>query len=338
MFKLGIEQPKKRKKPEEDGASPSLAALHHADSPQRRKQKNPRLGDLGGLSKPHLSRTTSASSAASGSGRREKSMISLGSDSDADDSEEDTMSFLTHKDAETIDVSFNFVDFCENDYHGVRNLIGRSAVFGSILKDEASAVADAVVRQVEVGTAVKADENIFGFATLVKLNEGPFKAVAKLVSKKAPKDAKTRVSELLRDETTLLLLSERVLNFPLQLVPALHENLQRDLAWASDQDEKSCFRACKRVLVLAPVTTSSSASGEAYFDKFEEEIFKDAASMNFTFTLPQSSDAPAATAAAAAATSSKKKRPSGALRRCAAIILPRSKLSSALKEIKAILP
>ena len=122
MFKLGIEQPKKRKKPEEDGASPSLAALHHADSPQRRKQKNPRLGDLGGLSKPHLSRTTSASSAASGSGRREKSMISLGSDSDADDSEEDTMSFLTHKDPGSYRASRTLL--CENkdgrkfDYRG----------------------------------------------------------------------------------------------------------------------------------------------------------------------------------------------------------------------------
>ena len=96
-------------------------------------------------------------------------LVSLSDESEDSDSESEIQ--LVHQsNDETIDVSFDFSDFEENDYPRTRNLTTRSIVLDAILdRDNLSELADRVVTQVELGTSVKANDAIFGFATLLKL-------------------------------------------------------------------------------------------------------------------------------------------------------------------------
>ena len=260
---------------------------------------------------------------------------------------------LCHKDAETIDVSFDFVDLNEDDYHGVKNLITRSAVLPLLLDHDAiGCLTDTIVKQVEVGTAVKADDGLFGCATLMCLVQEKEEAAAaatekkkkrtrrfsdvakrlrKLLLKKCPKEHVKRLTDVL-NENAALLINERVLNFPLQLVPALHDNLCRDLAWVCGQEkesgaEKTPFSDVRHVVVLSPSTKSSDGSG-TFFEKFEEEMFRDEATIQFSFALPRVESDSTKRTTTGKGTSS---------RICEVTILPRSKLVSCVKKVKSFL-
>eukprot|EP00939_MAST-03C_sp_MAST-3C-sp1_P003091 g3091.t1 len=356
---------------------------------------------------------------------------------DADDSRHEIQLLSSAKNAEKIDVSFNFVDFNPDaDFHGVRNMIGRSAVFGSLLlygggrrkaatrgntakekgegefrvctKDEAadrfSDFADAIAGQVEVGTAVKADDGLFGFATLLDLNaEAPSASLSspteemlkeesekatttggaarklrakgggdaerravfsplsvsgtvkssvlsflkRVLTRKCPAERRAtfrdRILNKRESGRTVLLVSERVLNFPLQLVPALHENLGQDVAWAKTQDPKGVFASFDKVIVLSPVTQTCDDSGASvmYFDKFEEEIFQSMADFHFTFAMPRGEDTHSATSGARSALRKRnvsgRKKPVVANRRCCVSVLSREKLAQAAQKISTFL-
>jgi len=120
--------------------------------------------------------------------------------------------------------------------------------------------------------------------------------------------------------------NERVLNFPIQLVPALHDNLIRDLSWACNQDDTE-FKSFEHILVLAPVIQGNKSSRDVHYDKFEEEILKNVSVLDFTFDLPRPEDAQDA---------QKPKKPIVNYK-CNAMFVPRKSLGSVLKKVNTFL-
>ena len=271
-------------------------------------------------------------------------LVSLSDESEDSDSESEIQ--LVHQsNDETIDVSFDFSDFEENDYHGTRNLLTRSIVLDAILdRDNLSELADRVVTQVELGTSVKANDAIFGFATLLKLEskepsenakkkknekkkkkKGFAQTIKSLLMKKLPERSMlTKLESILNK--SVLLVNERVMNFPVQLVPALHDNLHRDLSWACNQDDTE-FKSFEYVLVLAPIMQGNKSSRDVHFDKFEEEIMKNASVLDFVFDVPRSAEDQNA---------QKPKKPIVHYK-CNAMFVPRKSLGDIVKKVSTFL-
>ena len=125
---------------------------------------------------------------------------------------------------------------------------------------------------------------------------------------------------------SVLLVNERVVNFPVQLVPALHDNLHRDLSWACNQDETE-FKYFEYVVVLAPVMQGNKSSRDLHFDKFEEEVMKNASVLDFTFDVPRSAEDKDA---------QKPKKPIVNFK-CNAMFVPRKSLGALVKRIGTFL-
>jgi hypothetical protein len=53
---------------------------------------------------------------------------------------------------------------------------------------------------------------------------------------KCPSELQAKLTSVLDDRHTFLLLHERFVNLPLQLVPALHKSVREDLAWAAETE------------------------------------------------------------------------------------------------------
>lgn len=100
--------------------------------------------------------------------------------------------------------------------------------------------------------------------------------------------------------TTGVLLHKRFSNLPIQLVGALHVNLEEDLGWAqhnheSDDSEQNEFRSMQSVLLLCSCslgTDNAFPEGRAvdvlgnsslFFEYFEDEMFLQSATSAYLF-------------------------------------------------------
>ena len=156
--------------------------------------------------------------------------------------------------------------------------------------------------------------------------------------RKAPAGAPRAALERLFEPAagTALLLNERVLNLPAELVPGVQESLHADLAWARanalDGKQRAAFAAIQRVLVVAPcfgcfapraTAGAAAAAGRASaaaakpaakpavakpadaatlgYYHFEEEVLAAGAELAFAFPVALPSDMRPAVEAPAAA-------------------------------------
>lgn len=71
-----------------------------------------------------------------------------------------------------------------------------------------------------------------------------------------------------------LLLSERVVNLPLQLVPLLHRCLAEDIEWAAKSAEREAAREGFDFTHFVRLSLADTAAdGSTFFARFEDEIF-----------------------------------------------------------------
>jgi len=150
--------------------------------------------------------------------------------------------------SEDVQIDFDFCEPDESDYHGVGELLKRGTLDFVNGLNYAELV-DSLVNQGNIGTLIKADkegDDEAVCAALTVLNFRQFKhlswpkEIIKEFSKRskahAPSDVHQKFEALIgtwenRNDIGLLL-NERFINLPLDLIPPLHKGLPEDIEWS----------------------------------------------------------------------------------------------------------
>ncbi|SGY37815.1 BQ5605_C003g01893 [Microbotryum silenes-dioicae] len=225
---------------------------------------------------PHARRSSSASSSSMAVDGDAKA--SKGSKRKTQHDESDSDSVDDGTDTEMLDVSFDFFDPQPQDYHSIKLLLTQLLSHDAPLIDIGS-IANLVLEQKLVGSTVKTDgSGADPYAVLSVLNLNLHKSdpsIASLIkylgsklSTANPEFAKTLDSVLSNSvesstATTRsnvgLVISERLVNMPAQVVPPMYRMLQEELQWARDDKEPYHF---SHLLFLSRVFLSSAEQFE----------------------------------------------------------------------------
>ncbi|TDH68219.1 hypothetical protein CCR75_004489 [Bremia lactucae] len=203
-----------------------------------------------------------------------------------------------------VDVDFLFLDPRESHYHSVKQFL--LAYLPPSQPLDVSGLANAIVRQVTVGTMVCAEgeDDIYGFVTTLNMKryvtETSFQQILQYVTKKCPITELPKLQHILSTKNVGLLINERMINLPYQLIPPLHSALHEDIEWAFENEDTEELRDSFKLdyfLLLATCTEESSSnigskkgkkSKTAYeqmkfFHNFEDEFFEQEAELSFSF-------------------------------------------------------
>ncbi|KAJ2518619.1 Mss4p nuclear export [Coemansia sp. RSA 1939] len=170
-------------------------------------------------------------------------------DSSSSSSDDDSSS---DDEGSTVDVDFEFFEPSEIDFHGLKSLL--TSAFGDDAQDfDISGLADLVLEQSEVGSTVKTDgeaSDPYGIFTVLSLNRNNDVPVVRQIKdyllKKAEKTragAYGRLADILNtpDNHVGLLISERVVNVPPQVIAPMLRMLVDEMEGADSVDETYSF-------------------------------------------------------------------------------------------------
>ena len=171
---------------------------------------------------------------------------------------------------EQMHVDFEFFDPKEEDEPHLLALIAQGALAKAAGKAlHPRALATFLAAQPAVGTLVKADDNLFAFlSTLSLIHQRGLPLVRDLTNYLLERAKPTSVRDTIRrmleptQPAVGLVISERVFNAPLQLIPDAYSSLLQDIEWAIENEEEAILRESfrfARLLFLAEVTVSNSA-------------------------------------------------------------------------------
>ncbi|RHZ63277.1 hypothetical protein Glove_330g62 [Diversispora epigaea] len=171
--------------------------------------------------------------------------ISNSSDEDQRDVDEATDDNL--KDEESVEIDFDFYDPKKIDFHSIKNLLNQLFSSDSELFN-LSELTDLIIEQPLVGSTVKVDGSESDpYAILTVLNmkvhkeRQCMKSIVNYLLEKSKKDS--RLNDLLTDlfkenkHDVGLILSERLINMPVQLIPPMYKMLKEEIQWAVDDNE-----------------------------------------------------------------------------------------------------
>ncbi|KAE8894326.1 hypothetical protein PF005_g2643 [Phytophthora fragariae] len=257
----------------------------------------------------------------------EVEMIQDESDSDSSDDSESDLTFAAAQDADADDsdddmdggeaaaaaggdvsVDFLFSDPREAHFHSVKQFL--LAYLPPSQPFDVSGLANAVVGQVTAGTMVCAEgeDDVYGFITALNLKsfaaEKSVQQVLQYVTKKCPSAELPKLQQILNAKNVGLVLNERMVNLPYQLVPALHSALHEDIEWAIENEDTEALRDSFKMdyfLILATCTEEKSGSSGSkkgkkskttyeqtakFFHNFEDEFLEQEAEISFSFDTP----------------------------------------------------
>ena len=180
---------------------------------------------------------------------------------------------------EIMEVDFEFNDTEEIDYHGIKQLLERSA-WAAV---NVSEVADALIKQKGVGTCVKIDDTyncVYGIISAFNIAEAQknnLNSVGKMCSflKSVCQNSTTAealsnslTAKALQEYPTGILVNERYVNMPPEITPVIHRQLVEDLKWSKEKLEPPSARAqwnLKRLLIVSRcfVDGASQSSGKS---------------------------------------------------------------------------
>lgn len=262
---------------------------------------------------------------------------------------------------ETFEVEFEFFDPEEDDFHSVRDLLC-SGTFGSLDLDFSS-LANTIVDQVNIGTMVKSgvqaaqeapeeedDVTLCGMLTILNLRQFAEaawckKLVAILESKvKLEKEMLRFIHPSGKDQVGLII-AERFVNLPLEVIPAMHNVILEDISWSCSTEycppEERPFYFFTHFLCLARCHLVSSSQGvqtfqlkdgsQLLFSRAEELVLARASSFVATMVQP-SKEGPSPSQP-----SGKKKRLEGGIKgqeHLALLVLSRQAYEGAVKTMR----
>ncbi|KAL4957669.1 p21-C-terminal region-binding protein-domain-containing protein [Aspergillus filifer] len=151
-----------------------------------------------------------------------------------------------------VNVDFEWFDpDPEVDFHGLKHLIRQ--LFDTDAQDfDLSALADLVLSQPLLGSTVKTDgkeSDPYAFLTVLNLREHADKPVIKDLTSYLTRKAKSTPSlaplaDLLSQSPIPpigLILTERLINMPVEVIPPMYTMLQEEIAWALEENEPYSF-------------------------------------------------------------------------------------------------
>lgn len=197
----------------------------------------------------------------------------------------------------------------ENDFHSLKALL-RSYCDGD--EYACSDLCDLLIKQKAVGTVIKVegqDDSILGVTSVVSLrrhkDEQCVKDIKKFILGKAQGKDKKELERILNDESTGLIVNERIINVPQQTGGPLIEGVFDEIQWATKDEETPEVRKSydfKYYVVLSTmfeedVEDESGGAGkkrkkgqpkkERIFPRLEEEVMLEHAKMSFTWRSKQ---------------------------------------------------
>ena len=146
-------------------------------------------------------------------------------------------------------MDFEFFDPQPVDFHGIKNLIRQLFDVDAQLLD-VSALSDLVLSQPLLGSTVKTDGNEsdpYAFLTVLNLEEHKekpaIKSLTDYILQHANKNEKlTAVVDVLRRSNSVgLILTERLINIPVEVVPPMYKMLLEEMTWATEEKEPYKF-------------------------------------------------------------------------------------------------
>ncbi|KAJ5802825.1 uncharacterized protein N7503_005275 [Penicillium pulvis] len=178
-------------------------------------------------------------------GKRKQDLgdVPMGGTKDEDSSDDDT---------DMINVDFEWFDPQPAiDFHGLKNLL-RQLFDNDAQIFDLSALAELILSQPTLGSTVKTDGNEsdpYAFLSVLNLQEHKDKpAVQELIkyitSKAAGNPSLAAINELVSQEPIPpigLILTERVINMPSQVIPPMYNMLLEEIAWAIQDKEPYNF-------------------------------------------------------------------------------------------------
>ncbi|CAL1158772.1 unnamed protein product [Cladocopium goreaui] len=226
---------------------------------------------------------------------------------------------------ETFEVEFEFFDPEEDDFHSVRDLLC-SGTLGSLDLDFSS-LANSIVDQVNIGTMVKSgveeaqqtqtqeaaseedDVTLCGMLTILNLKqfaeEAWCKTLLALLKLRLDKQLQQYIlgpAQASGKEQVGLIISERFVNLPLEVIPAMHNVILEDISWSCSTEycppEERPFYFFTHFICLARCHSLSAAAeseGQTFqhkdgsrllFSRAEELALAQAASFVSSFSQP----------------------------------------------------
>ncbi|KAJ1805868.1 Mss4p nuclear export, partial [Coemansia sp. RSA 2599] len=188
------------------------------------------------------------------------------------DNESDAGSDTSVGSNEIVEVDFEFFDPKEQDYHAIKRLL--MGVFGDDSEDfDIGSLADLCLAQTAIGSTVKMDEtgDPYAFLTVLGMQEHGQKEVVgqirQYLLKKVPGSEKPRLEKILAANVGLVL-NERIINMPPQIVPPMFRMLMEELGWAKEDGKPVDF---DYYLVMAPMYRETEAEGLDNDDDEDED-------------------------------------------------------------------
>ncbi|KAJ5492148.1 BCP1 family [Penicillium expansum] len=155
------------------------------------------------------------------------------------------------EDMDMVNVEFEWFDPQPIDFHGLKNLL-RQLFDNDAQIFDMSALADLILSQPTLGSTVKVDgheSDPYAFLSILNLQEHKDKPVVQdlinyLKTKSASNPSLSAASQLL-SQTSIppigLILTERLINMPSEIVPPMYNMLQEEIAWAVEDKEPYTF-------------------------------------------------------------------------------------------------
>lgn len=154
---------------------------------------------------------------------------------------------------DTVNVDFEWFDPQQVDFHGLKTLLRQLLDIDNQLFD-LSALADLILSQPLLGSTVKVDGNEsdpFAFLTVLNLSTHKDKPViqqlTQYLTRQASKvggDVAQQLPKLLSEDNNAqvgLILTERFINCPHEIVPPMYTMLQEEIQWALEEKEPYNF-------------------------------------------------------------------------------------------------
>ncbi|XP_016467291.1 protein BCCIP homolog [Nicotiana tabacum] len=204
----------------------------------------------------------------------------------------------------TVQADFEFFDPKPSDFHGVKILL---QTYLDNKQWDLSGFVDVILGQPTVGTVVKIenDEDDGIYSIVTALNLGRYKDLECIADLKKfllnachQKDVYSKLSLFLGDQAkdVGLLVSQRVVNLPPQLLPHLYDALFDEVSWAREDEPTEELRnsfCFKFYLVISKIYKHKNAvkqngpSGDqtVVYIKAEDEIFLELSSWSLSFPL-----------------------------------------------------
>ncbi|CAH0474968.1 unnamed protein product [Peronospora belbahrii] len=207
-----------------------------------------------------------------------------------------------------VSVEFLFSDPREAHFHSVKQFL--LVYLPPSQPFDVSGLANAIVGQVTAGTmiCVEGEDDVYGFITALSLKtfgkETSIKQIVQYVTKKCPNSDLPNLQHILNTKNVGLVLNERMVNLPYQLVPALHSALHEDIEWAIENEDTQELRNSFQMdyfLILATCSEERGGSERStkgkktkiayeqtarFFHKFEDEFLEQEAELTFSFDTP----------------------------------------------------